>query len=138
MVLRDRRIGLFVLLALAPLVSGVGSAGESAATFASAAPLNNPHTLNLELDYYAKRRGRGGSRTLETSALLDPAPELQPFTWPRNSDLRARLLTPQLRDTPVFGWIASNLYRSKRENGWCLEVDPGEGEYLVFYRKHLR
>ncbi|MDF3022426.1 MAG: hypothetical protein K0Q92_3729, partial [Steroidobacteraceae bacterium] len=27
--------------------------------------------------------------------------------------------------------------RSKREKGWCLEVDPGEGEYLVFYRVPL-
>ena len=51
--------------------------------------------------------------------------------------MRSRLLTPELRRTPLVGWIASNLYRSRKENGWCLEVDPGEGEYIVFYRVHL-
>ena len=60
-----------------------------------------------------------------------------PLTWPRNSDMRARLLTPELKRTPIVGWIAENLYRSKKDNGWCLEVDPGEGEYVVFYRRNL-
>ncbi|HUQ10315.1 MAG TPA: hypothetical protein VM146_08355, partial [Steroidobacteraceae bacterium] len=73
----------------------------------------------------------------ESSALRDSSPGLQPLTWPRNSDMRARLLTPELKRAPLVGWIAANLYRSRSENGWCLELDPGEGEYLVFYRKHL-
>ena len=51
--------------------------------------------------------------------------------------MRARIVTPELRKTPVVGWIAENLYRSKKDNGWCLEVDPGEGEYVVFYRLNL-
>jgi hypothetical protein len=38
----------------------------------------------------------------------------------------------------VVGWVAANLYRSRKENGWCLEVDPGEGEYLVFYRLNVK
>jgi hypothetical protein len=52
--------------------------------------------------------------------------------------MRARLLTPELKRTPLLGWIAENLYRSRRESGWCLEVDPGEGEYVVIYRLNLR
>ena len=51
--------------------------------------------------------------------------------------MRARVLTPELKRTPLVGWIAANLYRSRKEDGWCLEVDPGEGEYLVFYRVNL-
>jgi hypothetical protein len=51
--------------------------------------------------------------------------------------MRARFLTPGVRNTPLFGWIVENLYRSKKDNGWCLEVDPGEGEYVVFYRLNL-
>jgi hypothetical protein len=36
----------------------------------------------------------------------------------------------------VLGWLAENLYRSDKENGWCVEADPGEGEYVLFYRYH--
>ena len=96
----------------------------------------NPHTLNLELDHRAQRRARSNGN-LESSGFLDLSPGLQPLNWPRNGDIRARLLTPQLRRAPLVGWIAENLYRSRSENGWCLEVDPGEGEYLVLYRVHL-
>lgn len=132
MVLRDR-----VLLALtAMLLAPCAMAGESASSIAASAPLTNPHTLNLELDFHAKRRARY-SGNYETSDFLDLTPGLQPLAWPRNSDMRARLLTPELRRTPLVGWIARNLYRSRKESGWCLEVDPGEGEYIVFYRVHL-
>ena len=65
-------------------------------------------------------------------------PGLAPLPFPKNSDLRARLLTPGLRRTPVVGWLAANLYRDRRDNGWCLELDPGEGEYVVFYRVNLK
>jgi hypothetical protein len=65
-------------------------------------------------------------------------PALRPVTWPRNGDVRARILTPEVKSTPVVGWIAENLYKSKNDKGWCLEVDPGEGEYIVFYRIHPR
>lgn len=127
-----RRVALLVSLALSPFAA----AGESLSSFSASAHMVNPHTLNLELDYQARRRSRSDGN-YEPSTLLDPTPGLQPLRWPRDSDLRARLLTPELKRTPVVGWIAENLYRSKRENGWCLEVDPGEGEYLVFYRRHL-
>jgi hypothetical protein len=131
MILRDR-----VLLGLtAALLAPCAMAGESASSIAASAQLVNPHTLNLELDVHAKRRGRNAN--YESSDFLDLAPGLQPLPWPRNSDVRSRLLTPELRRTPLVGWIARNLYRSRKENGWCLEVDPGEGEYIVFYRVHL-
>ena len=132
MILRDHRLALVVgLMASAPFAA----AGESASSIATAAPLAIPHSLNLDLDHRARRRSRAGN--YEKSDFLDMPPGLTPLAWPRNSDMRARLLTPELRRAPVVGWIASNLYRSKKENGWCLEVDPGEGEYVVFYRIHL-
>jgi len=127
-----RGLSLLTLLALSPLAT----AGDSVSSFAVSAPMVNPHTLNLELDHRARRRSRDGGN-YETSTLLDLSPGLAPLRWPRDSDLRARLLTPELRRAPLVGWIATNLYRSKRDNGWCLEVDPGEGEYVVLYRKHL-
>ena len=123
---------LVAVLAAPPLVA----AGEPASAFAATASLVNPHTFELELDYRAKRRARGNGN-LESPGLLDLSLALEPVRWPRNSDVRARLLTPELRRTPLVGWIASNLYRSRNESGWCVEVDPGEGEYLVFYRVHL-
>ena len=127
-----RSFAVLALMALQPFAA----AGDSTASFAVSAPMVNPHTLNLELDYRARRRARHDGN-FETSTLLNLSPGLAPLRWPRDSDLRARLLTPELKRTPLVGWIAANLYRSKRENGWCLEVDPGEGEYLVLYRKHL-
>jgi hypothetical protein len=130
--IRLRYALITALCTLSPLAVG----GEAVSGFASSSPLVNPHTLNLELDHHARRRARN-TGNFESSHLLDPTPGLRLIQWPRNSDMRARLLTPELRRTPVVGWIASNLYRSRREKGWCLEVDPGEGEYVVFYRVPL-
>jgi hypothetical protein len=101
----------------------------------TAAPLEIPHSLNLVLAEMARKRNRKPDN-IESHSFLDLTPGLNPVTWPKNSDVRARLVTPEIKSTPVVGWIAENLYRSKNENGWCLEVDPGGGEYLVFYRFH--
>lgn len=121
---------LLALFTLPPFAA----AGESASSIA--APLVNLHTLNLELDWRARRRSRPDANVESVDArYLEQG--LQALTWPRNTDLRARLLTPELKRTPVVGWIAAHLYRSRLEKGWCLEVDPGEGEYLVFYRVPL-
>ncbi|MDF3022624.1 MAG: hypothetical protein K0Q92_3927 [Steroidobacteraceae bacterium] len=130
--LRAHQSLLLALMTLSPFAA----AGESASSVASTAHLVNPHTLNLEMDWQARRRARPAGK-LETPELLNLSAGLEPIVWPRNSDMRARLLTPELKRTPLVGWIATNLYRSKREKGWCLEVDPGEGEYLVFYRVPL-
>jgi hypothetical protein len=134
MIRRDRRLGLVAgLLSLSmPLMA----AGADAVPSIAANTLTIPHSLNLDLDYRARRRSRS-TGNFESSAELDLPAGLQPVSWPRNSDMRARLLTPELKGTPLVGWIATNLYRSRRENGWCLEVDPGDGEYVVFYRVHL-
>lgn len=132
MVARAHKPLLLALMTLPPFAA----AGESASTFATTAHVVNPHTLNLELEWQARRRARPNGNQ-ETHGLAYLPPGLVPLTWPRNSDMRARLLTPELKRTPLVGWIATNLYRSKKEKGWCLEVDPGEGEYLVFYRVPL-
>ncbi|HEU5136411.1 MAG TPA: hypothetical protein VFU13_14775 [Steroidobacteraceae bacterium] len=102
----------------------------------TAAPLEIPRITNNDLDARAKKKRAPGN--LEKTALLDLDPALTPLPFPKNSDMRARLLTPELRRTPLLGWIAENLYRSKSEKGWCLEADPGQGEYVVFYRLHLK
>jgi hypothetical protein len=130
-----RRSG-FVLIAcfIAPLA---GAGDEPGRSHRFAAPLETPHATNVDLDSRARKRNRRPDN-IERSQLLEVTPGLEPLTWPRNSDVRARLVTPELRRTPVVGWIASNLYRSRRDTGWCLEVDPGEGEYAVFYRLNLK
>jgi hypothetical protein len=100
----------------------------------ASAPLANPHTVELELAANKKRvPGR-----IETSELLDLTPGLTPLMFPKNSDVRALILTPQVRRTPLVGWIAENLYRDPSEKGWCLEADPGQGEYVVRYRLHFK
>jgi hypothetical protein len=135
MILRGRRLGFALCaLSLAPLAAAA-DAVDRPGRFP--APLEIPHATNLDLDFKARKRGhRAGN--VERAQLVGYSPGLEPLTWPRNSDMRARLVTPELRRTPVVGWIASNLYRSRKDTGWCLEVDPGEGEYLVFYRLNLR
>jgi hypothetical protein len=102
---------------------------------ATAAPLELPHTLDILLNEQARKRARKPD-IIESQDLLALTPGLRPVTWPKNSDVRQRILTPEVKNTPVVGWIAENLYKSKNDNGWCLEVDPGEGEYIVFYRFH--
>ena len=99
----------------------------------TAAPLELPHTLDLLLSEKARKRARKPGN-IESHNFLVLTPGLRPVVWPKNSDVRARILTPEVRKTPVVGWLAENLYKSKNDTGWCLEVDPGEGEYIVFYR----
>jgi hypothetical protein len=103
----------------------------------SVAPLEIPHTLNLVLAEKARKRNRKPGN-IESFDFLDLKPGLAPVTWPRYSDVRARLLTPELKRTPVVGWLAENLYRSKKDDGWCVEADPGENEYMLYYRFHLK
>lgn len=140
MILRDRMFGFAVCLSATCLwaVGGSAAAADRAAalSFTSSAPLANPHTMNLELDFRAQRRARGAGN-IERGAMSDLPAGLAPLIWPRAGDMRTRILTPELRRTPLFGWIAENLYRSRKERGWCLELDPGQGEYIVFYRTHL-
>ena len=134
--MRTSRLALaLALMAATPFAAHGGDALSRQALFA--APLAIPHTTQIDLDHHARRRARGSGR-FEDSAFLDLPPGLVPLAFPRNSDMRARLLTPELKNTPLFGWIAENLYRNKRESGWCLEMDPGEGEYMVLYRRNLR
>ena len=131
---RARRFGFAsIILTIAPFAV----AGEQDVVARVSAPLEIPHVTNLDLDFKARKRARR-SDNIERSQLLEPTPGLAPLVWPRNSDMRARLVTPALARTPVVGWIASNLYRSRKDTGWCLEVDPGQGEYLVSYRLNLK
>ena len=124
--------------ALCLLTAGPLMAGDSARArpVAATARLEIPHLANIELD--ARAAKKRAPRNLENHQFLYLTPGLTPLPFPKNTDVRARLLTPELRRTPVFGWIATNLYRDKKDNGWCLEVDPGDGEYVVFYRVHLK
>lgn len=148
MLLRDRSFGFASRLRV-PVLGRIFTAAllASAPAFAGddpldrpirvAAPLELPHAMERDLAHKASRRNRRPAN-IERYDFLDLTPGLEPVTWPRNSDMRARIVTPQLRGTPIVGWIAQNLYRSRKDNGWCLEVDPGEGEYVVFYRINLR
>jgi hypothetical protein len=120
------------LLAL-PLCAAAGDKLREPAKTATA-PLEIPHTVELELAANRKR----STGNMEKSELLDLTPGLKPLTFPKNTDVRALILTPQLRRTPLVGWIAENLYRDPSEKGWCLEADPGQGEYVVRYRLHFK
>jgi len=140
MIREGRRFGfalglLAACLLAAPLRATAGDKSRDAVN-TTAAPLDIPHTTNLELTARANKKRTPGN--IEKPEFLEPTPGLQPLTFPKNSDLRARILTPELRRTPLVGWIAANLYRDKKEKGWCLEADPGQGEYIVFYRLHLK
>ena len=140
MIREGRMIGfahglLAACMLAAPLTATAGDKTRQPATV-TAAPLEIPHTTNNELDARASKKR--APTNLEKSELLDLNPGLAPLPFPKNSDLRARLLTPEVRRTPLVGWIAANLYRGKNEKGWCLEADPGQGEYVVFYRLQLR
>jgi hypothetical protein len=138
--IREGRVFGFALgllatcLLAAPLRATAGDKTRAPAT-TTAAPLDIPHTTDLELAARAKKKPAGN---IEKPEFLDPTPGLKPLIFPKNSDLRARILTTEVRNTPLVGWIATNLYRDKGEKGWCLEADPGQGEYIVFYRLNFK
>src|SRR5689334_21117098 len=96
-------------LALAAAVP-LARAGDDAkdATTKAVAPLEIPHTLDLQLAEKARKRNRRPDN-IESINLLDLNPGLRPVSWPKNSDIRARILTPEVRSTPVVGWVAENL-----------------------------
>jgi hypothetical protein len=133
--IREGRLFGFALTVLAFATPGMADDGADKRLTAPAAPLQIPHTARVEFAQRAARKRAPAN--FEKSQLLEITPGLAPLPFPRNSDFRARFLTPELRRTPVLGWVAANLYRDKRDNGWCLELDPGEGKYLVFYRMNL-
>ena len=116
----------------------LATAGDDARDHAirTAAPLDIPHTTDLELAARANKKRNSG--TYEKTMLVEPARGLSPLPFTRSTDMRARLLTPELRKTPLLGWLAENLYRDKDEKGWCVEADPGKSEYVVFYRLHFK
>ena len=122
------------LLALTPIARA--GDGPNARPVTTAAPLEIPHVMNRALAEKAHKAE--GKRVGPVNNELSPLKlGLQPVQWPSNTDaLRANLLTPQLKSTPVIGWVAENLYRDKADNGWCVQLDGGE--YVVLYRYHLK
>ena len=124
----------FALCLLA--IARLASAGDDARVKHAppAAPMEIPHATKVELDAKAAKKR---TSNLEKSMLISSR-GLSPLPFPKNTDVRARILTTEVRNTPLVGWIAENLYRDKRDAGWCLEADPGQSEYVVFYRWNLK
>ncbi len=122
-------------LVIAAMTSFARAGDSTSASPTLQAPMEIPHTTNVLLDEAARRARRRTDNTEKIDFLM-LTPGLRPITWPKNNDVRQRLLTTQVGTTPVVSWLAENLYRSKNDNGWCLEVDPGHSEYVVFYRFH--
>jgi len=132
---RRTAVAAFALLLIAPFANAGDDALERPAK--TSAPLELPHVTEVTMAEKARKRDRKPGN-IENHDFLVLTPGLKPVTWPKKTDMRARIVTPELRSTPVVGWIAENLYRSKKDNGWCVEADPGDGEYMVFYRHNLK
>ena len=115
----------------------LASAGEDARDKRAppSAPMEIPHATKVELDAKSAKRS---APIIEKSLLLNSSRSLSPLPFPKNTDVRQRILTTEVRNTPLVGWIAENLYRDKKDAGWCLEADPGQSEYVVFYRWNLK
>jgi len=130
----DRRVAAaLAMIALMPLARAADGPPKARAV-TTAAPLEIPHAVNRTLAEKARKAERKAP-VVEKHDFLMLKPGLQPVQWPSNTDvLRANILTPQVKSTPVVGWIAENLYRDKADNGWCVQLDGGE--YLVLYRYH--
>jgi hypothetical protein len=129
----DRRVAAaLAMMALMPLARAHDGPAPRPVTVS--APLEIPHVVNRTLTEKAhKAQDKSVATASYDFSLLNY--NLQPLQWPSNSDaLRASLLTPQLKSTPVVGWLAENLYRDKADNGWCVQLDGGE--YVVLYRYH--
>jgi hypothetical protein len=134
MVRKDHMFGFALGLTAA---AALASAGEETRVKNAppAAPMEIPHTTRVELDAKAAKKH---APNIEKPQFVSSSLGLSPLPFPKTTDVRARILTPELRRTPVVGWIAENLYRDKKDAGWCLEADPGQSEYVVFYRWNLK
>jgi hypothetical protein len=133
MVRKDHMVGFALCLMGAALASAGDDARDKHAP--PTAPMEIPHTAKVDLDAKAAKKR---APIIERSLLLNSARGLSPMPFPKNTDVRARILTTEVRNTPLVGWIAENLYRDKKDAGWCLEADPGQTEYVVFYRWNLK
>lgn len=125
--------------ALAPLAAtaiAFSSPATAGDVESRVAPVQTEHALNLEFDAKSHRSRRANDP--DATLVVGNTSGLTPLTWPRSSDIRARLLATDLQRTPVIGWMAASLYRSRKEPGWCVEVDPGGNQYLIQYRLVLR
>lgn len=134
MVRKDHMFGFALCLTAAAQFVRAGD--DTRVTHAPpAAPMEIPHTAKVDLDAKAAKKR---APIIEKSLLLNSSRGLSPLPFPRNTDVRQRILTTEVRNTPLVGWIAANLYRDKKDAGWCLEADPGQSEYVVFYRWNLK
>ena len=129
----DRRVtAALAMLALTSLACAGDRTRPRSVT--TAAPMEIPHTVNLVLAEHARKRNPKPANRVNSDFLV-LTPGLLPVQWPSHTEtLRTSMLTPQLKSAPVVGWIAENLYRSKADNGWSVELDGGE--YQVLYRYH--
>ena len=137
MVRKDHRFDHLFGFALCLLaISRVAIAGDDARDKRAPpqAPMEIPHLTAVTLDAKAAKKR---ASNIEKSLVISSR-SLSPLPFPKNTDLRARILTTEVRNTPLVGWIAENLYRDKKDAGWCLEADPGQSEYVVFYRWNLK
>src|SRR3954468_13531964 len=129
----DRRVAaaltmVALAMALLPLARAADGPRPRPATIA--APLEIPHVTDRAL---AEKAQKSQSKPTSPGNYDFLTLGLQPLQWPNNADvLRSNLLTPQLKSTPVVGWLAENLYRDKADNGWCVQLDGGD--YVVLYR----
>jgi hypothetical protein len=134
MVRKDHMFGVALcLMAMARLANAGDDARAKHAP--PSAPMEIPRLSRLDLDAKAAKKR---TSTIEKSSLLNSAHGLSPLPFPKNTDVRQRILTTEVRNTPLVGWLAQNLYRDKKDAGWCLEADPGQSEYVVFYRWNLK
>src|SRR4051812_38083491 len=114
MVRKDHRFDHLLVFALClTAIAHVASAGDEARDKRAppSAPMEIPHTTKVDLDAKSARRH---APIVERSLLLNTSRGLSPMPFPKNTDVRARILTTEVRNTPLVGWIAENLYRDKK------------------------
>jgi hypothetical protein len=129
----DHLSGLALCLLAVSRLAGAGDDSRDKRA-PPAAPMEIPHVTKVVLDGKAAKKRQP---VIEKSLVISSR-GLSPLPFPKNTDVRARILTTEVRNTPLVGWIAENLYRDKKDAGWCLEADPGQSEYVVFYRWNLK
>ena len=102
----------------------------------TAAPLEIPHTTDLELDARGnKKRAPATSRSPSSS---NPRRACRRCPSRRTATCARASSPPKCAARRWWAGSPTNLYRDKGEKGWCLEADPGQGEYVVFYRLALQ
>ena len=121
------------VLAVMPLAR----AGDDALARPSTRPRRSKFRtpLNLVLTEMARKRNRKPDN-IESHSFLDLTPGLNPLIWPKNSDVRARIVTPEIKARRWSAGSPRTCIAARTKTAGASRSIQAMANTCVFYRFH--